>query len=276
MNTFSISEALAFGWETFKKNVGFFIILVVILGIFQFGVSFLVSWLTGETNVYVNVGSTQYQQTKEGVFAGNPAIVTLLNVISTIISLLISIGMMKIFLDFVDGKKGDLKDLYQQYPLALKYIGASILEGLIVLAGFLFFIIPGIYLAVKLSMTTYVVVDKKAGPIDAIKSSYEITKGNWWNLVFLGVVSGLIAIAGALALLVGLFVAIPVIMIAYAFAYRKLSGSIVAPAPVAAAPVAPAPVAAVPEPTQTPEPAPEPAPELAPAAPTPESTPTTT
>ena len=148
------------------------------------------------------------------------------NIVSFTVSLLISMGTMKITLDFVDGKKGDYKDLYQQYPLLLKYIGASLLEGLIVVVGFIFLIIPGIYLAVKLNFASYAVIDKKVGPVEALKSSYEITNGNWWNLFLLGVVSVLITLAGALALLVGLFVAIPVVMLAYAYVYRKLASGV--------------------------------------------------
>lgn len=220
MNTFSISEALSFGWDTFKKNVSFFIMLVLALFLANIVVSFVFGTIFGEDSVAGFIGQ----------------------VISIILSMLVSIGAMKITLDFVDGKKGDLKDLYLQYPLALKYIGVSILQGLIVLAGFILLIIPGIYLSVKLSFASYVVVDKKAGPVDAIKASYNMTKGNWWNLAFLGIVSVLITIAGALALLVGLFVAIPVVMLAYAYVYRKLSGGMgVVPAPVA--PVVPEPVA---------------------------------
>ena len=245
MNTFSISEALAFGWETFKKNVSFLIVLVIIMAAANFGVGIVL-----------------------GLLGDSAPAVILSNVLTYVVTILVSIGATKIFIDLVDGKNPSYNDLYRQYPLIVNYFIAEVIMGLAILAGLILLIIPGIYLAVKLSFASYLVVDKKLGPIDALKQSYEITKGNWWNIVFLGVVSGLITLAGALALLVGLFVAIPVTMLAYAYAYRKLSGSIAAAAaPVAAAPITPAPVAAVPEPTQTPEPAP--------ATPTPESTPTT-
>ncbi len=220
MNKFSISEALSFGWETFKKNVSFFIGLVVVLAL----ANVVVGWVLG--------------------LLGDSFVAVAINqVVSTGVSVLVSIGAIKITLDIIDGKKGDFKDLYQQYPLFLKMLGTSILEFLIVLAGFILLIVPGIYLSIKLSFASYAVVDKKLGPIDAIKASYDMTKGNWWNLAFLGLVSGLIVIAGALALLVGLFVAIPVVLIAYAYVYRKLSSGIASATPVAATPE---PVPAVP------------------------------
>lgn len=225
MNSFSISEVLSFGWETFKKNVSFFIILVVII----FGVQFVVSIFTAS-----------FDDSSLGKFV--------VYVLGAVVSLVVSVGITKITLDFVDGKKGDFKDLYQQYPLLLNYIGASILGGLIVLVGFILFIVPGIYLSVKLCFTSYAVVDKKLGPVEALKASYNMTKGNWWNLALLGIVSVLIVIAGALALLVGLFVAIPVVMLAFAYAYRKLSSDMGS----AAAPAAPEPAV----PVSTPEPTP--------------------
>ena len=216
MNTFSISEALAFGWETFKKNVFFLIILVLIMAVANFGVSMVL-----------------------GVLGDSAPAVILSNIVSYVITVLVSLGATKIFIDLVDGKKPSYESLYNQFPLIINFFITQVLAGLAIFAGLLLLIIPGIYLAVKLSFASYLVIDKKLGPIDALKQSYEITKGNWWNIVFLGVVSGLITLAGALALLVGLFVAVPVVMLAYAYTYRKLSGGM-GVTPAESAPVAPA------------------------------------
>lgn len=226
MNTFSISEALAFGWETFKKNVSFFVIVLVVLAVVQ-GVGAYISLF----------------------FKEEPMLGLVLNLVFVFASMIVSLGVMRMTLDLVDGKKPNFNDFYQQYPLLLKYIGTGIIQGLIVFAGFLLLIIPGIYLSVKLGFSSYVVVDKKVGPFDAIKSSYEMTKGNWWNIAFLGLVSFFICLAGVLALLVGLFVAIPVTTLAYAYVYRKLSGG----AGAQTEPVPAEPVPAIP--TSAPEPA---------------------
>ncbi len=59
--------------------------------------------------------------------------------------------------------------------------------------------------------------------IEAFKESGRITEGSKWNLFFLALIFLLIVGIGALVLLVGLFVAIPIIIVAWAYVYKKLS-----------------------------------------------------
>jgi uncharacterized membrane protein len=73
-----------------------------------------------------------------------------------------------------------------------------------------------------LQYTTYLIVDKNLGPIEAIKKSWSVTRGNTWNLFFFGILLGLINILGMVCLLVGLFITIPLGMLATTFVYRKL------------------------------------------------------
>jgi uncharacterized membrane protein len=49
-----------------------------------------------------------------------------------------------------------------------------------------------------------------------------MTRGNTWNLFFFGILIGLINILGLLCLVVGLFITVPLSMLASAFIYRKL------------------------------------------------------
>jgi hypothetical protein len=72
---------------------------------------------------------------------------------------------------------------------------------------------------------TYFVVDKGMGPIEALKASARITKGNRMRLLALFAAGMLISLFGALALIVGLLVAIPVITLASVHAYRRLSAA---------------------------------------------------
>jgi uncharacterized membrane protein len=96
------------------------------------------------------------------------------------------------------------------------------LQALIVIGGFILLIIPGIFFALRLQFTCYLIVDKNLGPVEAVKTSWKITKGNAWNLFFLGILLGLINILGLLCLIVGLFVTVPLTMLATTFVYRKL------------------------------------------------------
>jgi len=125
-------------------------------------------------------------------------------------------------LRFCDNEKGRFADLFSQYPLFPQYIVGSILYGLIVFAGTILLIIPGIIWGIQFCFYDYFIVDKGLGPIEALKRSSAITKGVKWDLfAFFLILSG-INLLGALCLLIGLFVTIPTTMVALAFVYRKL------------------------------------------------------
>jgi uncharacterized membrane protein len=100
---------------------------------------------------------------------------------------------------------------------------SSILYGLIVGVGFILLVVPGIYLALRLQFYSFYVVDKNAGITDSLKMSWEATKGNTLNIFLFVLILIALNILGAIALLVGLLVTIPVSFIAVALLYRKLS-----------------------------------------------------
>ncbi|MGB1696835.1 MAG: DUF975 family protein [Thermoplasmatota archaeon] len=107
------------------------------------------------------------------------------------------------------GEKAEFSSL--GYAFSRRYfpsIGVSLLVALIVAVGFVFLIIPGIYLAVKLSQTSFRFVEDEMGVIEAMKASWEDTKGHWWPIFGMGFLTIGLFILGALALGVGIFVAI--------------------------------------------------------------------
>ena len=140
-----------------------------------------------------------------------------------IIQTIIGLGIIKISLEFVDKQKAKFSDLYNQYPLFFRYFFAEGLSVLIVFFGILLLIIPGIIFAIKLKFVGYLVIDKGVSPIEAIKQSWNITKGQIWNLLLLTLLQIGINILGTLALFVGLLWTIPTNSIANAYVYRKLS-----------------------------------------------------
>jgi hypothetical protein len=87
-------------------------------------------------------------------------------------------------------------------------LAAVILGGFATLAGFVFFVIPGIWLAVALYFASQAVVAEGRSPVDALRRSRELVRGEWWRVfgigvvfsVAVGVVSGLVSlVAGAVA-----------------------------------------------------------------------------
>jgi membrane-anchored glycerophosphoryl diester phosphodiesterase (GDPDase) len=200
MHKFSISEAIKFGWNTTKKNFSFLIKVMLIM-----------------TVVYLLGGMVQ-NSAKDA--AGLDFII---NILVWILHTILDIGLVKIALKLVSNQVPSLDDLYNHYPLFWKYLGGSILTFLIVLGGIILLIIPGVIFGIRLQFVSYLIIDKGMGPIEAIKKSWQVTRGNTIRLLFFGLTLAGINILGALALLVGLLWTIPTSTLASAHVYKKLT-----------------------------------------------------
>ena len=199
--TFSIKEALSYGWNTLKQNPVQWILLIV-------GTSFLVA---SPSMVFDAVSHGRA-----------PVSSGLLSLITGLASIVLQIGITWILLAHIDGREWTWRDLYRHYNLFLNFLVASILFGLIVAGGFILFIVPGIIFAIMFGQYSYVIVDKGVGPIEALKQSKRITKGVRWKMFGFHIVSFFVVILGFVALLVGALAAIPVTTIAAVWVYRRI------------------------------------------------------
>lgn len=84
-------------------------------------------------------------------------------------------------------------------------------------------IIGFIYVNMRLMLATYLVVDTDAGVVAALKQSWALTRGEVWTIVKLAALSIFVVLLGALALVIGLLVAIPVVAFTYAHLYLALT-----------------------------------------------------
>ncbi len=207
MKDFSISDLLQKSFEDFKKN------WKVLLGAFAviFVISFVGSMIT-----------TALTKQDLGVVS------FLLSLVLYVIQIGLSVGLIKIALGVVDGKAVKIDLLWESvtnsnWKLLGNYFLASLVVGIVVGVGFLLLVIPGILLMVKLAFAMYYVVDKGQGPMDAVKSSWNATKGMFVKLLIFFIVVGLINILAAFLLALPLLLTVPVTMVAMARLYRKLS-----------------------------------------------------
>ena len=199
---FSIEEALQYGWNIMKANIWFFVGVLV------------VAWaIAGIPHVFANI----LQRDAVGVSI-------IFRIIAWAADIIVSIGLITIALKFLDEQVPRFEDLFSFKPYFWKYLGASILTGLVVWAGLILLIIPGIYWALKFQFYGYFVVDQRCEPIESMRRSSQITQSVKWKLLGFGIVLAIINIIGAICLFIGLFVTIPLTLLAYSFVYRKLLG----------------------------------------------------
>lgn len=149
--------------------------------------------------------------------------------ISTIYQILvgtpISFGAAYAWLRAVRGQKPEVADLF--VPFQRNWIScvlAGLLWEIIILVGLVLLIIPGIFLAVRLSFVPFLVVDEGLGPVEALSESFRRTSGYGWTIFGAFILAIIVVIVGLILLIVG---SIPATMLVY-LAFASLFAAITA------------------------------------------------
>lgn len=117
----------------------------------------------------------------------------------------ITYGVAYVYLQLIRGEKFDVSAIFDGFKTNyINVILANLLTSAIVIAGILLFIIPGIIFACKLAFVPYLVMDKKLDAVEAVKVSWEMTKGHTMTIFLMALLAIPIAILGLLMLVIGI------------------------------------------------------------------------
>jgi len=159
------------------------------------------------------------------LFKSSPkAVYIAIRCVTYVISWIIGMGIMKISIAAVDNKQVSATDIFQfDFGTLILFFITSVLYMIGCVIGLILLIIPGIYIAFTYIFATYVIANEDGGIGEAFVKSGEMTKGSRWSIFVLGFCLGILNIVGALCLVVGLAITIPLSWVAMAYAYRQLS-----------------------------------------------------
>jgi uncharacterized membrane protein len=104
----------------------------------------------------------------------------------------------------------------------LHIVIANLLVFALVILGMFALIVPGIIIACRLVFVSYIVMDKKLDPIEAVELSWKLTKGHGWQIFLMGFVSIFIVIFGFIMMIVGIFPAIMWVCSSFASLYESV------------------------------------------------------
>lgn len=201
MRYFSKKQALRFGWQKVREHLWFFVLLSLCFGAIVF----------------------LFNAAQQATESAAPAVASLFALVNTVFQMLMGMGYIYVVLQVVRGNQPKLEDIPKPFPSFWKYLGASILYGLIVLGGTLLLIVPGIIWAIRFGQYRYLIVDKPELTINqAFKESKLMTKGIVGQLILFSLLIFMVNILGALLLFVGLLVTIPLSAIALGYVYNTL------------------------------------------------------
>tara|TARA_B100000902_G_C27271869_1_gene896703 strand:+ start:203 stop:823 length:621 start_codon:yes stop_codon:yes gene_type:complete len=195
---FSISNIIEFSWNKFKEQPVLWISVTVL------------SLLIGSFSDYgLAVDTESFQSTF------NP-----LGFLAGIVSLYISASLTLMAIKFVKGDTISFNDLLAiNFYQFLHFVFVTVISTIVMIFGFFFFILPGFYIMARLIFAQYLVLDKKLPFLEAMRTSWDKTKGHVLVIISFLFAMFFVVILGFLSLLVGLLVAIPVSTLATAQLY---------------------------------------------------------
>jgi hypothetical protein len=224
MKTFSIREALYYGFSTALRHIIFFVAAIAVavgagltgfmifIGINWSAISFFATRMPeicgflvhnatpSGTDIQLCVMAVMDFFTQHWVFYSG--LLFLGFVVLYIIAIYCMLGWMNSLLYIYDHRRCALSSLFVSWRLLLPFIGSSLLYFLAVAGGFILLIIPGIILSLKFGFFGLVLVDKKVGALEALRLSSRITAGAKWKLFLMGlcigVISGAISLVGSM------------------------------------------------------------------------------
>lgn len=197
----SISEVLDKAWELTKKHG---ILLAVIYLVF--------------TLVYEGMAVATYPSGYwSAIFSGNTNAVqeysdqmgfSALTPVLWILSVAFSAGFYRMILLIAKEEMPSPSfDAFKMEVMTyVKYFAVSLCLCVVVLLGFICFVLPGIYLGARLGFAQlYILENPNASIGEAFSVSWKMTEGNVLVIVGIGIVAGLISILGLLACCIGMY-----------------------------------------------------------------------
>jgi uncharacterized membrane protein len=202
MEKINYSEILKFSWEKLLKQFW----LLVGLGI---GFTIIFSLLS------------IFSLPKPGEAMKISSIIV--GVLSYVFLLIFTMGYIKNCFQTIDGEEPQFSAYGQVSRKFFTFLFATIIYSIVVFIGLILLILPGIYLIVRLHYYTAAIVDENAGIIDSLKRSWQITRGQVLPVFVIMVIITVLSFVGMLALIVGIFVVMPLTMLIDCTTFRRLT-----------------------------------------------------
>jgi uncharacterized membrane protein len=134
-------------------------------------------------------------------------------------------GTEYIYIRRIRGEQATAGNIFDGFSIAfLQLFLAHLVAGILTSIGFVLCILPGIYLSVGYLLALPLVIDKRMEFWTAMEVSRRVIHKQWWIMFGFALVAILIVCAGAIACLVGMLVAVPIVLAAMLYIYEDLFG----------------------------------------------------
>lgn len=207
----TISGALRVGWDTVFRHPGVLIFGFFVLLLIQQGIAQATEWLV------------RSQGGMEGPFAEVFGKLATLPV-TALVGAYLSIGQFRVALAAARGQAPDFGMYFSGMDRLLTGVILLIVLYAGLVLGFLFLIVPGVILALGWALSFPLLADTKLGVVEILSESWAAMDGQKGALLLFGIAGTCVLLLSLLALVVGFFVALPVVTVAFAEVYMCITG----------------------------------------------------
>lgn len=224
---FSVGNAFGYGWNKFKANLGPILLVALVLLAALAIIQVLQAVMTGDDTIEFNPDTGEFESDSGGMLGGSILASLFFGGLSFLAQMIIQSGIIKGALDLTKGKPISLGSMFSGIDF-VQVIVASLILAAATMIGIVLLFLPGLAVMFFTAFTLYFIIDKGMPAIEAIKASVSFVLANAGTLIVFFLACIAAYIVGALLCGVGLLVAIPVVVIAQAYAFRTLQGEQVA------------------------------------------------
>jgi uncharacterized membrane protein len=196
-----IRALFTYSWMVFKRYASFII-----------GVSFTYFALGLLPQVYIYFFSPENPTPQS----------TVVSIVALIVRLVLLLGFTKIMLYLIDDRTVSVADLVNNGKILLSYVLAWFLYSIAVGIGLFLFIIPGIYLAIRLQFYPFYIIENDETSLKALQKSWYATEDFTFELVIFGICFLVANFVGAFCLGIGMIFTYPITMMAEAAIFKSL------------------------------------------------------
>jgi hypothetical protein len=204
----SVNSVLNNAFDAFKAFPGGFIGIFII----QIIISFTIESILGSGNPYYGDALGRLRNSYD-----------MADVVNGIIGAMLTPGYFYVCKKIKDKESPEFSDFFYGFThKQLQFILLHFAYLVIIILGFVLLVIPGIYLTVALSLSSCVLTFYDGNFLDALSASRKVVTKVWWKIFVLFIALFFINILGALMLLLGLLITIPLSYCAVYFAFDAL------------------------------------------------------
>ncbi|MBC8141762.1 MAG: hypothetical protein H7Y38_10030 [Armatimonadetes bacterium] len=212
-------DAIGEAWTLVREKMGVWAVAALVVGgggtLLNYGISFAAQAIFGGVNPNPTPGNPMSVFTP-GYFLS----LTISSITGMVINAFLASSLFGLALKQVRGQEIELADAFKFGSNIGNVIVTNLLVGLLTTVGFVLCYIPGIIVALAMTLAAPIAIDKGVGGPEAVSQSWQKMKGNLLMMFGIVIVLSLLVLVSMIPLGLGLLVTVPLYIMTIAIIYR--------------------------------------------------------